>query len=138
MPHVFKGQIAHYSGLPEFQERAVRTLNELFGRVKPLEVFDFSEDSDAGEYTAIGYAHGEKLPEEQLPGDDISDAILEILDGTVATCDLRDVASTPWVDSICAVAIKLNEVLTPKTPIVPKKSAPEKDKAKHGKNNKQR
>lgn len=78
MSHVFKDHIKNYSCLQEFQEKSVRFLNELFGRQEPLEIFDFTINEVEGQYAAIGYREGEKIPEEQKPGEAVSEEIKEI------------------------------------------------------------
>ncbi len=76
MSKSFTGQILHYCNVEEFQEKAARTLTELFGREKPFDVFDFSEDKKAGTYTCIGYREEEDdIPGEQKVGEPLSDEV---------------------------------------------------------------
>lgn len=72
MSHKFTGQISHYSGLPEFQEAAVKKLNELFGRQRPLDVFDFSVDHKNGTFEAIGY-YEEHAPKAKKIGEPVEE-----------------------------------------------------------------
>ena len=111
MSHVFKGQISHYSGLQEFQERAVKTLNELFGRHKALDVFDFTIDVENEQYIAVGYREGEDAPAEQKSGEPLSVAAQEAI-------------SQPAVDA------PAEDAEQPKAPVK------DKAKKKNGKSNK--
>jgi len=53
MSKVFKDHIHLYSCLQEFQEKAVKTLNSVYGQHRRLEFFDFSVDEAEQRYIAV-------------------------------------------------------------------------------------
>lgn len=75
MPRIYEQPKAAFSNFDHFKEIAVKTLNEIFGRVRPLDVIDFSEDAE--NYKAVGYYDDEQIPEEQAPGELQSDDAAE-------------------------------------------------------------
>lgn len=62
MPYLYENSKTNFSNFAHFKEVATKTLNEIFGRVKPLDVIDFDEIKDT--YKAVGYREGE----EKIPG----------------------------------------------------------------------
>lgn len=75
MPRIYEQPKAAFCNFDHFKETAVKTLNEIFGRVRPLDVIDFSENADT--YRAVGYYDGEALPAEQKPGEPQSEEAAE-------------------------------------------------------------
>lgn len=62
MPYLYENSKTNFSNFAHFKEVATKTLNEIFGRVKPLDVIDFDETRDT--YKAVGYREGEeKIPD---------------------------------------------------------------------------
>lgn len=130
MPHVYKAQVGQFSCVQEFQEKAVRFLNELFGRSHPLEVFDFAENKETGEYIATGYRHDEEVPGELQPGQPISAEQKNAIDTSAK--------SSAFLLTACirsSVRSAKRAKAAAKAPV--NKQAPAKDKAKNGKNGKQ-
>lgn len=67
MPYLYEQPKQNFTCAQHFQEVAIKTINEIYGRVKPLDIFDFSENKT--HYRAVAYREGEDaVPEEQLPG----------------------------------------------------------------------
>lgn len=61
MPYLYENSKTNFSNFDHFKEVATKTLNEIFGRVKPIDVIDFDETKDT--YKAVGYREGEeKIP----------------------------------------------------------------------------
>lgn len=79
MARVYKNHINAYSGLQEFQEKAVRFLNELYGREKTLDFIDFAVDEENQMYIATGWFDGEDAPVEQKVGEPLSPAALDAI-----------------------------------------------------------
>lgn len=123
MPHVYKALANQFSCVQEFQEKAVRFLNELYGRRHPLETFDFAEaKNEEGRdiYIATAYHAHEELPAETKVGKPLSKAQKKVI------------AETPAVEEPQAPAEEA--VAAPASEAAPaeeaKPVAPEKDKAK--------
>src|SRR3954468_22684701 len=72
MPRHYSGPVVNYHNVEHFQETAIKTINEIFGREKPYDVFDFSEDKAAGTYSAVAYYDDEDMPVEQKRGEALS------------------------------------------------------------------
>jgi len=62
MPYLYENSKVNFSNFAHFKEVATKTLNEIFGRVTPIDVIDFDETKDT--YKAVGYREGE----EKIPG----------------------------------------------------------------------
>lgn len=119
MPQVYKALTSKFSCLQEFQEKAVRFLNELYGRRHPLETFDFAEVKENGDeyFVATGYHAHEEVPAETKVGKPISKA------------QAKAIAENPAVEEPQAPAEEnAAEAPAPEAPVQP--VAPEKDKAK--------
>lgn len=70
MPRLYENAKQNFSCFEEFQEVATKTLNEIYGRVKPLDVIDFSYNET--HYKAIGYYNDEVIPDPQAVGAPLS------------------------------------------------------------------
>lgn len=66
MPRIYENAKQNFSSFEEFKETATKTLNEIYGRVKPLDVIDFSYNDT--HYKAVGYYDDEAMPAPQKPG----------------------------------------------------------------------
>lgn len=66
MPRIYENAKTNFTCFDHFKEIATKTLNEIFGRAKPLDIIDFSEQGTM--YKAIGYYDDEMAPPEQAPG----------------------------------------------------------------------
>lgn len=75
MPKLYENSKSNFSSFDEFKEIAVKAINETFGRVRPLDVFDFSENDT--DYKCVAYYNDEKIPEEQPVGEVVSDESAE-------------------------------------------------------------
>lgn len=71
MPRIYENVKQNFSSFEEFKEIATKTLNEIYGRVKPLDVIDFSYDAE--KYKAIGYYNEEEIPAPQEPDAPLSE-----------------------------------------------------------------
>lgn len=70
MPYLYENSKTNFSCLDHFKEVAVKTINEIYGREKPLDVFDFSETHDT--YKCVAYYDHEDMPDEQAEGEVLS------------------------------------------------------------------
>jgi pyruvate/2-oxoglutarate dehydrogenase complex dihydrolipoamide acyltransferase (E2) component len=75
MPRIYENAKTNFSSFEEFKEIGVKTIQEIYGRVRPLDVFDFSQNET--HYKVVGYYDGEVIPEEQAEGEVQSDAAAE-------------------------------------------------------------
>lgn len=71
MPRLYENAKQNFSSLEEFKEVATKTLNEIYGRVKPLDVIDFSYNET--HYKAVGYYSNEEIPDPQTEGAPLSE-----------------------------------------------------------------
>ena len=72
MPYAYRNNKQNFTNMDHFKEMAVKTINEMYGRVNPLDVFDFSEDEN--DFIAVAYREGEEhIPPEQKVGELTSD-----------------------------------------------------------------
>ena len=60
MPYLYENSKKNFADFEDFKSAAVKTINEIYGRVKPLDVFDFSETKDI--YRAVAYYDHEDIP----------------------------------------------------------------------------
>jgi hypothetical protein len=67
MSRIYTNAKANFTSFDEFKEVATKTLNEIYGRVRPLDVIDFGYNEN--EYVAVGYYDGEEMPQEQKAGE---------------------------------------------------------------------
>jgi hypothetical protein len=67
MPRIYENAKTNFSSFEEFKEIGVKTIQEIYGRVRPLDVFDFSQNET--HYKVVGYYDGEVIPEEQAAGE---------------------------------------------------------------------
>lgn len=116
MARVYKNHIHLYSGLQEFQEKAVRFLNEIYGRQKPLDFVDFAVDEAEKMFIATGWYNGEEAPKEQKPGEPLSVA--------------AQVAINAGTEIVKHVFLKFLEQRAPAPVVAVKPKAPAQDKAK--------
>lgn len=112
MARVYKNHIHLYSGLQEFQEKAVRFLNEIYGRQKPLDFVDFAVDEAEQMFIATGWYEGEDAPAEQKPGEPLSVA--------AQIANNAPVTQAPFLSFLAPAPVA----------VVVKQKAPAKDKAK--------
>lgn len=73
MPKIYENIKTNFTGgMEEFKEHAVKIIQETYGRVKALDIFDFHETED--KYVATAHYEGEEnIPAEQAPGDPTSE-----------------------------------------------------------------
>ena len=71
MPKTYKNHRNNFANFQEFKEVAIKTINEQFGRVTPLDVFDFAEEGD--QFKCVAYWDHENIPAEQQVGDVLSE-----------------------------------------------------------------
>lgn len=70
---IYRNAAENFANFDHFKEVAIKQLNEIYGRVRPLDVFDFSI-VDHHFYVAVGYYDDEEMPEEQKEGEVLSEA----------------------------------------------------------------
>jgi len=73
---IYEGPSQNYTNLEVFKETAVKTLNNIYGRRKPFDVFDFSEHEKDGltYWKCVAYHEGDaNVPQEQKPGEVLSE-----------------------------------------------------------------
>lgn len=136
MPRHYSGPVQNYHNVEHFQETAVKTINELFGREKPYDVFDFSEDKAAGTYSAVAYYDDEDMPAEQKCGEALSPEAKEALKPQAAPA--ADAKEPEEGDALPEVHVAIDAFLEQVIGKVPAKrgliskllnKAPAKDKA---------
>lgn len=59
MPYLYENSKQNFTNIDHFKEIAIKTINELFGRVKPLDNFDFRETDTT--YVGLGHYDSEGL-----------------------------------------------------------------------------
>lgn len=96
----------NFSSFEEFKEVATKTLNEIFGRGKPFDLFDYSYD-DNGTYTAVGYYEGEE-PAEIEEGTPLPEE-------AVAEIEKTEVVSNDEVEEIKALKERIDAAATEET-----------------------
>ncbi|MCA9340117.1 MAG: hypothetical protein KDA17_04355 [Candidatus Saccharibacteria bacterium] len=75
MPVLYENARGNFANFDHFKEVATKTLNEIYGRVRPLDVVDFFQTATT--YKAVGYYDTETIPDSQPDGAPISDASAE-------------------------------------------------------------
>lgn len=158
MPHKFEQPAQNYRNPEEFQESAIKTLNQLHGRRLAngkrgdLETFDFSvaqcKEHDIPMYVCVGYHPGERVPAAQAPGVELSSA----QSAAIATADFLKAVKTPEPKAGVSVTKGAAEfaakndvdllkvtgtgpdgrIMQPDVVAYLKQQAPEKDKADNG------
>lgn len=77
MPRIYENIIANFTTYQEFKEVATKTINEIYGRVRPFDIFDFHEvpatETQEAKYVATAYYDDEEnVPEAQPEGERVS------------------------------------------------------------------
>lgn len=112
MPRLYENTKNNFSSFEEFKEVAAKTLNEIYGRVRPLDVIDFSFDEL--KYKAVGYYNDEVIPAPQEPGAPLSE---EAAAAEQAARDAEAKNLTLAEDEAADAALRIKALYAAKEPV---------------------